>query len=269
MRCIFCKVNSDSSVSIEHIIPESLGYVDHVLPRGWVCDRCNNYISRKVEKPFLDTLYAKSTRFEMRVPSKRGRIPPGIGFHAQSRTRVALVYDEAGTICVGADEGEDETRWVSSILAGEEGTLYIPSPRSPDNDYVTARFIAKVALEVLAKQCAEINGWNDEVVEKLELDEIRNYVRRGVPNLVWPVNIRNLYDKVFLFEDGDDPSYQVLHEWIILSTQPGEFFVVVAIFGIEYSINLGGPEIEGYQQWLQANAHASPLYPFGLPNSTP
>src|SRR6476659_2147352 len=88
MRCIFCKLNSESSVSIEHIIPESLGNVEHVLPRGWVCDRCNNYIAREVEKPFLETLYAKSARFEMRVPSKKKRVPPAIGFHPESTTRI-------------------------------------------------------------------------------------------------------------------------------------------------------------------------------------
>ncbi len=36
MRCIFCKTDSDSSRSVEHIIPESLGNTDYVLPPGCV-----------------------------------------------------------------------------------------------------------------------------------------------------------------------------------------------------------------------------------------
>jgi len=40
-------------------------------------------------------------------------------------------------------------------------------------------------------------------------------------------------------------------------------YFVVALFGIQYSINLGGPEIEGFQQWLIDNNHQSPLYPDG------
>jgi len=47
MRCIFCKNPSDNSVSVEHIIPESLGNISHILPKGWVCDTCNNYIAGK------------------------------------------------------------------------------------------------------------------------------------------------------------------------------------------------------------------------------
>ena len=71
MRCLFCKSDTKKSVSIEHIMPESLGNTDHVLRRGWVCDRCNNYFARKVERPFLDSLFAIRTRSIMGVPNKR------------------------------------------------------------------------------------------------------------------------------------------------------------------------------------------------------
>ncbi len=48
----FCKQCSDLSNSVEHIIPESLGNKNHVLPKGIVCDRCNNYFTLKIEKMF-------------------------------------------------------------------------------------------------------------------------------------------------------------------------------------------------------------------------
>jgi hypothetical protein len=35
---------------------------------------------------------------------------------------------------------------------------------------------------------------------------------------------------------------------------------VLAIFGLELTINLGGPNIEGYERWLVENENASPLY---------
>jgi hypothetical protein len=56
MRCIFCKNDSSNSKSVEHIIPESLGNTTRTLPKGVVCDTCNNYFARKVEKPFLEAL---------------------------------------------------------------------------------------------------------------------------------------------------------------------------------------------------------------------
>jgi hypothetical protein len=260
MRCIFCKTDSSSSNSIEHIIPQSLGNTEYVLPRGWVCDRCNNYFSRKIEKPFLESLYGTVSRFEMQVPNKKGRIPPVIGFHAESGSRVAMFYDATdGSRCVGVDEGEDESRWIAAVKGRKKGTLYFPRPEIPRGDYVTARFIAKVALEVLAFRCLDLTGWNDEIVEKIELDEIRHYVRVGNPRLIWPVHIRQIYERGHMFVDGSR-SYQVLHEWTILNTQQGEFFVIVAIFGVEYSINLGGPELKGYLNWLEQNESRSPLY---------
>ena len=52
MRCIFCKQDSSNSKNVEHIIPESLGSTKHILGKGIVCDKCNNYFSREVEKTF-------------------------------------------------------------------------------------------------------------------------------------------------------------------------------------------------------------------------
>ena len=47
----------------------------------------------------------------------------------------------------------------------------------------------------------------------------------------------------------------------ILLTPESEYFVVMALFGLEYAINLGGPEIDGYTNWLKHNMNRSPLYP--------
>jgi len=79
MRCIFCKCDSSSSRSREHIIPESLWNVSHVLPPGIVCDKCNNYFAREIEKPFSETPAILALRFHEALPSKRGIIPPLAG----------------------------------------------------------------------------------------------------------------------------------------------------------------------------------------------
>jgi len=74
MRCIFCKKDSSKSKSCEHIIPESLGNVEHTLPPGIVCDKCNNYFSLKIEKKMLEQPYFTSLRFRQRIESKKGII---------------------------------------------------------------------------------------------------------------------------------------------------------------------------------------------------
>lgn len=73
--CIFCLEDASESVSVEHIIPESLGNADHMLPRGVVCDACNNYFSRKIEKPLLDSGVFRLLRADRRIKTKKGRVP--------------------------------------------------------------------------------------------------------------------------------------------------------------------------------------------------
>ena len=40
----------------------------------------------------------------------------------------------------------------------------------------------------------------------------------------------------------------------------GEVYAVIAIFGVEYVINLGGPELDGYEKWRKWNGECSYLY---------
>jgi hypothetical protein len=37
-------------------------------------------------------------------------------------------------------------------------------------------------------------------------------------------------------------------------------YFVIAILGVEYAINVGGPDIDGYGLWLRQNEGRSPLY---------
>lgn len=270
MRCLFCKDNSGNSKSQEHIIPESLGNVEHILPPGWVCDSCNNYFARKVEAPFLEGWYGTSSRFEMGIPNKKGRIPLGTGFHPQSRSKINIMVNGDG-VSIFPSEGEDEACFANSFHTQSHGTLYVPHAGDPELNYETARFIGKVGLEILAHRYIHVEDWNDQLVDKVELDELRNYVRRGKPGFVWPINIRRLYSADQEFSDEIDEAFQVLHEWDILfipvsetTSQTdevvGEFYAIIAILGIEYAINLGGPKLDGYLKWLKENGEQSYLY---------
>jgi hypothetical protein len=85
----------------------------------------------------------------------------------------------------------------------------------------------------------------------------------------WPVHTRHIYAadaKTVL--PGGEPE-QVIHESDFLVNPCGEWFFVLAIFGLELAINLGGPEIEGYERWLRENSNASPLYRADIPGLYP
>jgi len=260
MRCIFCKKESSSSKSVEHIIPESLGNKEHVLPCGVVCDSCNNYFSRMVEKPFLDSLYFRYQRFSKAIPSKKGRIPNISGIHLQSLTKVDLCRGHDKSFCIESGEDTDEPRWIHSLLKHDKGTLIMPVAFPPKaNDYIVSRFVAKVGLAVLAQRGLKIPGALDEIIDKTELDGLRSYVRIGSPGKIWPYSQRSIYSPDILFSDGMQP-FEVLHEYDILITDSFEYYIALAIFGIEYVLNLGGRELDGYRKWLKKNNGKSPLY---------
>gem|GEM_PF-5350073 len=46
------------------------------MDKGLVCDKCNNYFARKVEKPFLEDSTLKLLRFAEGLESKKGKVPP-------------------------------------------------------------------------------------------------------------------------------------------------------------------------------------------------
>lgn len=77
---------------------------------------------------------------------------------------------------------------------------------------------------------------------------------------MWPVHSRRIYDANSGTFDADTDLGQTLHEFDFLVTEANEWYFVLAIFGLELTINIGGPDVEGYVQWLTENSNASPLY---------
>ena len=108
-------------------------------------------------------------------------------------------------------------------------------------------------------------GWEAEVIFRNELDEIRYFARYGDVKKKWQFHERRIYDEHYRFVSEVGEDYEVIHEFSTLYTQDGELYVVCAIFGVEYTINLVSPFIEGYLRWLEENNQRSCLYPHGIP----
>ncbi len=260
-RCIFCKAHSGASKTIEHIIPESFGNVEHVLPAGVVCDACNNYFSREVEKPLLDSDYFTHARFRMDIASKKGVIPSIWGIHLGSRSIVGVSKESDGKAIYPLNP-KDESRFIQNIRASTGGTLIIPVPVEPDS-YVISRFLGKVAIEVLAQRAlqASVPEGLDEIIDKRELDDLRNHVRRGHPKKTpWAFHQRRIYPEEETFYEEGYGHYQVLHEYTLLYTDKKELYFVLALLGLEFVINMAGSDIGGYLDWLRRNGNRSPLY---------
>jgi len=158
----------------------------------------------------------------------------------------------------------DNKSFIDTIISRKHFSVVFPVPELPSGR-LFARLLAKMALEAWAKKIFDSNGdLNVDLIEKPELDEIRGFARFGSGNVKWNYASRRLYPEDRHFVDDDGTTFDVLHEYTLLYTDANELYFVIAIHGIEFAINLGGPEIDGYNDWLRSNAGESPLYPKGM-----
>lgn len=265
MRCIFCKSDSANSRSVEHIIPEALGNVEHVLPPGVVCDSCNNYFARKVEGPLLETPWFRHARSRQVITNKRGFVPPMDGIVPGARTS-AHVWLDGPSLTLGGRNDNEHRQLTAAILSGQARSVYIPIILDIDQRLM-ARFLAKVAIEILAQRLMDTEGWEQPLVDDSQLEPLRRYARIGDQPAHWPFSRRRLYHEDDLHM-GDGSEYQVLHEYTLLYTEELELFAVICLFGEEFAINFASPEIDSYAAWLSHHDGRSPLYPSSpLPTS--
>lgn len=257
MRCIFCKKNSSNSKSEEHIVPESLGNKSHVLPPGVVCDRCNNYFSIKVEKPFMESKAIVHLRHHENLFSKKNRTP---------KMNVLLSRGIVGDLHKEVRNGEEimmlgiPPEKADEILKMERGSMFVVGPPSHEafpKGHITSRFLAKLALEFLAQTLMESSDGIDYLIEETAFDPLREHARMGKTK-DWPYNVRRIYESdEITFQKEEE---QIVHESDFFQTEQGELYFIFAFFGIEFTINVGGPSVEGYLRWLEEHDQISPLY---------
>ncbi|GAA2583082.1 HNH endonuclease [Streptomyces tubercidicus] len=260
MLCLFCKKESGGSRSVEHIVPESLGNTTGTLPPGVVCDKCNNYFALKVEKPFLEDPTIVSLRFHQGVPSKKRRIPPLSGTLGPGLPVTVYRHLDGPTAGI-IDTTTEAFRWMAS--SESKVVLSLPSPSDEWNEVLVSRFMAKAALESMASRLLDSPEGLSSLVDEVQFDPIREYARYGIGKL-WPVSMRRIYEADKAWGASAGEVVQRVWEWGFLHTNRGEVYFVLALFGLEFSINLGGPVVEGYRMWLEENSGRSPLYPDGI-----
>lgn len=255
MFCIFCRDNTSTSRSVEHVIPESLGNTTLTLPRGVVCDKCNNYFARKIEKPLLGSAEIIALRFHQRIPSKKKIIPSMTGTVGPSAPVIVQPYLE-GPILASVDASPEA---LDLLFNHNADVINIPEFRDSWDETLTSRFLAKVAVEALAVRLVRYEGGVSYLATEAQFDPIRNFARRGGRH-PWPYHNRRIYpaDRMWTMPDGR--KVQRVHESEILHTAQGEYYFVLALFGLELTINYGEPTISGYLDWLNRHDNASPLY---------
>jgi hypothetical protein len=157
MRFLFCKLPSDDAKSIEHIVPESLGNIRgnrrYLLPRGAICDSCNNYFAREVEGPLLSHQSFRNLRAWHQVPNKKGRLPRLLGTHLGTDIPIGLRVAKAGdkftfgpySIAAERDADSERLRKHISDKPNDAAFAFLIGDHPPKKSM--SRFLAKMALE--------------------------------------------------------------------------------------------------------------------------
>jgi len=73
--CLFCLGTDGGFDSVEHPIPESLGNTELIIPKGVVCDRCNNGQLAALDQCLADLMPLKVRRTTLGIPNKVGNVP--------------------------------------------------------------------------------------------------------------------------------------------------------------------------------------------------
>lgn len=270
MECIFCHKDSSTSKSIEHIISESLGNKDYVLPTGYVCDKCNHYFAIKIEKELLSQPYFISMRSRNEILTKKGNF-----------VKEKMIFPSALKSCEvemrtarnGLIASFNDTELYELIKAGKIKTMigpYIPEPEYPNT--IISRFLAKCAYEYFLYIMGEDKY--DLCVQKLlgskidTLKDLRVYARYG-KSKYWQYNQRRIYSEGdCFFNQSENIHYEMLHEMKFLTTEykrdpngkvEAEIYFIMCIAGIEYAICISDSDISGYQKWLEKHNGISPL----------
>jgi HNH endonuclease len=265
MRCIFCRCQSDGSKSIEHTVPESLGNTIHILPRGSVCDSCNNYFARKVEHPVLSHRSFRNLRAWNGIRSKAGRPPWLLAKHLSSGFEVALLKEDNGDLHIKAERGKNSDEILRHLDHEEEYGLKAFSVNleldPPTREM--SRLLAKIALERCFSDFLKTERASTDLIFDPYFDNIRRWARNGDNFPSWPYHQRSIYPQ------ETSMRHPKTNEWVkagigqgLFHTASPETYYSISLYGIEFVINVGGPNIEGLERWLLQNDQASPYLRF-------
>ncbi len=268
MQCIFCHKDSSNSKSVEHIIPESLGNKEHILPKGYVCDACNSYFSIKIEKELLSQPYFASMRRRNDIRTKHGRFAKENFIFPSVMDISPVSYNPEEKIVY--IENDNVVNAIISGKCNKAFSLFYDEPDTPNT--LMSRFLAKCAYEYFLYNMGKDN-YDLCVQEYLGrgkdlLKELREYARYGVGKY-WQYNQRRIYSEGdYFYNQNENICYEILHEMKLFvkdhkhfqnGNVEAEIYFVMAIAGIEYAICLSDPDISEYRKWIEGHKGLSPL----------
>ncbi len=185
-ECPFCQkiitksikeYSLSTSFSKEHIIPLSLGNDQLIIPPGVICDECNNYFAREIEKAFLANETISRLRSFHLVPNRRKKVPELEVLFDNEKSKIEYSAKQ-NCFFIGLSKGT-----IDQIESGRIRTFISKGIYTENltNDYSTSRFLVKVFLETNLLYYLEYCNRHTVNIYKFDkkMRELVDYVRRG------------------------------------------------------------------------------------------
>jgi hypothetical protein len=233
-HCIYCMKKSGSFNSKEHIIPEVLGNDELILPRGYVCDRCNNEVLSRLDNFLLDFEPISFLRVIYSPYTKAGEFPTA------SYQNISIKKTDPRNIVLTA---KDKSGWLENLKEMGDGQISfsINIKGKKFDPKMIGRALYKIALGIVAYD----QGL--EVACDSKFDMARAFILKGDS---FPNNL------LILNKGKPKPEVTVEHHELADGTP-----FLVDIFGIVFLLNLQPhPYMELNKDLRHAGFKAFPLY---------
>lgn len=183
-KCIFCKSETGTFSTREHILPESLGGGDWaILPDGLLCDECQNRFGSSIEQQALADYPFSFFRVFLSIPTKKGKAPWFNSWEGTIKASLqpgSIGYEPSGPFKNVTDD------------ARKSQIRLLAHPLKPQ---MVCRFLLKMGLEVVAAD-------NPQAVFDEKFDKARDFALLG----------EKRYDWWYLqYEDTSAASYYITH----------------------------------------------------------
>jgi hypothetical protein len=165
--CLFCRRSDGGFSSREHVLPESLGNTELVLPPGVVCDRCNNGVLASADKTLCEFFPLTMRRTLLGIRSKAGTVP-------ETRFMKGRMASPAPAhIVIDVPNAKDSTTFQET---GRSGGLVHMKLEMKGGHKMTPRYCSDVSRALLkaAFECAWLD--HGELMLSEEFDHVRHVV---------------------------------------------------------------------------------------------
>jgi hypothetical protein len=188
--------------------------------------------------------------------------PSLYGFVANTNIDIGLRVEADSGLKITPERASDKQRLDEFLLRdglGEPTVYVFPRDINPPAREMS-RFMAKMALEAVALRFSLEPRLLDLLVDEPHYDRIREWARRGDNMNVWPIHQRRVFPEETLMAHPTNGAWvQAGFGYDLFLTKRRETYFAFCLYGYEFVINVGGPSIRGYQEWLTDHGQISPL----------